>query len=87
MPAKNTESAATHPTPIAASQRVVAEMRRMGLFGLTIPEEYGGLGVAPADLANVMVFLASDESRMLTGTTIAADGGRSSYLRIYAGDD
>jgi hypothetical protein len=26
------------------------------------------------------VFLASNDSRMLTGTTIAADGGRSSYL-------
>jgi hypothetical protein len=24
---------------------------------------------------------------MLTGTTIAADGGRSSYLKIYAGDE
>ena len=41
----------------------------------------------PIDIANIVVFLASDESRMLTGTTIAADGGRSSYLRIYAGDD
>jgi len=28
------------------------------------------------------VFLACDDSRMLTGTTIAADGGRSSYLRF-----
>ncbi len=41
----------------------------------------------PIDIANIVVFLASDESRMLTGTTIAADGGRSSYLRIYAGDE
>ncbi len=41
----------------------------------------------PIDIANIVVFLASDESRMLTGTTIAADGGRSSYLRIYAGED
>ena len=32
------------------------------------------------------VFLGSDESRMITGTTIAADGGRSSYLKVYAGD-
>ena len=24
---------------------IVADMRRMGLFGLTIPEEYGGLGL------------------------------------------
>jgi NAD(P)-dependent dehydrogenase (short-subunit alcohol dehydrogenase family) len=41
----------------------------------------------PEDIAAVAVFLASDESRMLTGTTLAADGGRSSYLKIYTGDD
>jgi NAD(P)-dependent dehydrogenase (short-subunit alcohol dehydrogenase family) len=41
----------------------------------------------PIDIANIVVFLASDESRMLTGTTIAADGGRSSYLKVYAGED
>jgi NAD(P)-dependent dehydrogenase (short-subunit alcohol dehydrogenase family) len=40
----------------------------------------------PGDIAAIAVFLASDESRMLTGTTIAADGGRSSYLRYYAGE-
>ena len=34
------------------------------------------------DIAEIAVFLASDESRMITGTTIAADGGRSSYLRV-----
>jgi NAD(P)-dependent dehydrogenase (short-subunit alcohol dehydrogenase family) len=39
------------------------------------------------DIAAIAVFLASDESRMLTGTTIAADGGRSSYLKVYAGDE
>ena len=41
----------------------------------------------PGDIAAIAVFLASDESRMLTGTTIAADGGRSSYLRVYAGEE
>jgi NAD(P)-dependent dehydrogenase (short-subunit alcohol dehydrogenase family) len=40
----------------------------------------------PEDIAAIALFLASDESRMLTGTTIAADGGRSSYLKVYAGD-
>jgi len=38
----------------------------------------------PQDIAEIAVFLASDDSRMLTGTTLAADGGRSSYLKIYA---
>ena len=40
----------------------------------------------PGDIAEIGVFLACDDSRMLTGTTIAADGGRSSYLR-FAVDD
>jgi len=39
------------------------------------------------DIASIALFLASNDSRMLTGTTIAADGGRSSYLKIYAGDE
>jgi NAD(P)-dependent dehydrogenase (short-subunit alcohol dehydrogenase family) len=41
----------------------------------------------PEDIAAVAVFLASDESRMLTGTTIAADGGRSAYLRVMVPGD
>ena len=41
----------------------------------------------PGDVAAIALFLASDDSRMLTGTTIAADGGRSSYLRYYTGED
>lgn len=41
----------------------------------------------PADVAAIALFLASDESRMLTGTTIAADGGRSSYLKFHVEED
>lgn len=33
----------------------------------------------PEDIATVALFLASDESRMITGATIPADGGRSAY--------
>lgn len=33
----------------------------------------------PEDIANIALFLASAESRMITGATIAADGGRSAY--------
>src|SRR5262249_36063885 len=33
----------------------------------------------PEDIANIVVFLASDESRMITGASIPADGGRSAY--------
>lgn len=36
----------------------------------------------PNDIAAIAVFLASDDSRMLTGVTIAADGGRSSYIKV-----
>jgi NAD(P)-dependent dehydrogenase (short-subunit alcohol dehydrogenase family) len=34
---------------------------------------------APIDIANIALFLASGESRMITGATIPADGGRSAY--------
>ncbi len=34
-----------------------------------------------ADIANVALFLASDESRSITGTVIPADGGRSNCVR------
>lgn len=41
----------------------------------------------PDDIAAIAVFLAADESGMLTGTTIAADGGRSSYLKACVPED
>jgi len=34
---------------------------------------------APEDVATIALFLASDESRMITGAAIPADGGRSAY--------
>lgn len=33
----------------------------------------------PIDIANIALFLACDESRMITGAAIPADGGRSAY--------
>ena len=33
----------------------------------------------PEDIANIALFLASDESRMITGAALPADGGRSAY--------
>jgi NAD(P)-dependent dehydrogenase (short-subunit alcohol dehydrogenase family) len=33
----------------------------------------------PEDIANIALFLASDESRMITGEAIAANGGASAY--------
>jgi NAD(P)-dependent dehydrogenase (short-subunit alcohol dehydrogenase family) len=37
----------------------------------------------PEHIAAIAVFLASDDAYMINGTTIAADGGRSSYLKVY----
>ena len=37
----------------------------------------------PEHVASIAVFLACEDSHMMTGTTIAADGGRSSYLKVY----
>ena len=58
------------------------EARQRAAFQKLYPFSKGN----PEDIASIALFLASDESRMLTGTTIAADGGRSSYLKVYAGD-
>ena len=33
----------------------------------------------PIDIARVVLFLASDESRMIHGATIPAEGGMSAY--------
>ena len=38
----------------------------------------------PVDLANLIVFLASDEAAYVTGQTIAADGGLMSHMPYHA---
>ena len=40
-----------------------------------------------SDIAAIAVFLASDESRMLTGTVLAADGGRSACFKPILPED
>jgi NAD(P)-dependent dehydrogenase (short-subunit alcohol dehydrogenase family) len=59
----------------AARERMIAQK----LYPFSVSE--------PADVAAIALFLASDESRMLTGTTIAADGGRSAYLKFNVEED
>jgi NAD(P)-dependent dehydrogenase (short-subunit alcohol dehydrogenase family) len=39
----------------------------------------------PDDVADVIVFLASDASRFVTGETVSADGGMAHALNLYAG--
>ena len=51
---------------------VVQDMRAMGLFGLTIPEEYGGLALTMEEEVRVMVALGhtSPAFRSVIGTTV-----------------
>ena len=38
----------------------------------------------PEDIANLALFLASDESSFITGQVIRCDGGQLSHLPMYA---
>lgn len=44
-----------------------------------------GRWAQPEDIADVVVFLASDASRFITGETICADGGMARTLNLYSG--
>jgi 3-oxoacyl-[acyl-carrier protein] reductase len=39
----------------------------------------------PEDIADVIVFLASDQARFVTGQTISPDGGMAHTLDLYSG--
>jgi acyl-CoA dehydrogenase len=51
---------------------IIAEMREMGLFGLSIPAEYGGIGLSMAEEAEVIYELghAALAFRSVIGTTV-----------------
>ncbi|EKE43200.1 Acyl-CoA dehydrogenase [Oceaniovalibus guishaninsula JLT2003] len=53
-------------------EAIVAEMKRMGLFGLSTPEEYGGIGVSATQEAELVETLcyASLTFRSLIGTNV-----------------
>ena len=55
---------------------IAAEMRRMGLFGLTIPEEYGGLGLTTEEeaLTSMALCEASPVFRSYMGTNNGIGG-------------
>ena len=81
------------------AQDVIDEMKEMGLFGLTIPEEYGGLGLNTEEEARLMfeVGKAAPAFRSVFGTTIGigsqgivmdgTDEQKSKYLpKLAAGE-
>lgn len=64
---------------------IVSQMKDMGLFGLSIPEEFGGLGLSMSDEVEVAMLLgqASPAFRSLAGTNI----GIGSQAIIFGGTD
>jgi NAD(P)-dependent dehydrogenase (short-subunit alcohol dehydrogenase family) len=51
----------------------------MGLPNRLVDDRHPfGYGM-PEDIANIVLFLASDESRMVNGAVIPAEGGASAY--------
>ncbi|HZG10287.1 MAG TPA: acyl-CoA dehydrogenase family protein [Allosphingosinicella sp.] len=64
---------------------LVAEMREMGLFGLSIPEEYGGLGLSMGEEVRVALELGrtSPAFRSVFGTNV----GIGSQGLVMAGSD
>jgi acyl-CoA dehydrogenase len=67
VPAENTVAEADE-----IPEDIVADMKAMGLFGLTIPESYGGLGLTMEEEALVMFEMGrtSPAFRSLFGTTV-----------------
>ena len=56
----------------AVPAEIIAEMRDMGLFGLTVPQDYGGLGLTMSEEAQVIFELGrtSFAYRSVIGTTV-----------------
>ena len=56
----------------AVPEEIISEMRELGLFGLSIPEEYGGLGLTMAEEAGVIRELGRTAFafRSVIGTTV-----------------
>jgi len=64
----------THPDARRFSEAVGDEREAMDILARLIPL---GQILEPIDVANAVLFLASDESRMITGAELIIDGGLS----------
>ncbi|MBI3938434.1 MAG: SDR family oxidoreductase [Betaproteobacteria bacterium] len=49
-------------------------------YRMRLAERYPFSTGQPEDVAHIVLFLASEKSRLINGAVIAADGGRSAYL-------
>jgi acyl-CoA dehydrogenase len=62
----------------AVPDQIVAEMRRLGFFGWSIPEEYGGAGLTTEELALANIELSqcavAYRARVGTNTGIGTEG-------------
>jgi NAD(P)-dependent dehydrogenase (short-subunit alcohol dehydrogenase family) len=56
----------------------------LGVLGRSTLTPYLG---QPDDIANLVVFLASDESRYITGQMITIDGGMSAHVGNFGQDE
>jgi hypothetical protein len=58
---------------------IVSEFKAMGLFGLSVPEEFGGLGLTMAEESQLVRILtrASVTFRSLIGTTVGIGSAKS----------
>lgn len=68
----------------AVPEDIVADMRDMGLFGLTVPEAYGGLGLNVQEEAGIIQELcrAALAFRSVIGTTVGIGSqGISTFIR------
>ena len=66
-------------------EEIVREMRDMGLFGLSIPEEYGGLGLSMSE--EVRVALELGRTTPAFRSTFGTNVGIGSQGLVMAGDD
>ena len=65
-------------------KNIINEMKELGLFGLTVPEEYGGLGLNTEEEARLMfeVGKAAPAFRSVFGTTIGIEAKDSLWMAL-----